>query len=554
MNYSTVTAAHRCLRIGETLQVIINSLRDPDAKAPLAAVAALARTCKMLHEAVLPTLWRYQNSFKPLLRLLPSDSWSEILDEHGDSIFHIIDPSEIEWTRFDHYALHVRSIGHPETSKIALDTWRVLSDHRPGGQPLLPRLRALSLYEPGKIYLPFIHLFLAPTLIHLELASANFNQPAIMCQVFKHVGETCEQVEFLQLSVETIDDDDDDDNEDDEEDSTPQKLDSSISDALAQLLRGLPKLECYSGNSVATSASCIEALAALPKVELATLHVLPEEMDMLAVSTASRPRDGQWFNALRSISLHVDQMDKSTAAFFGAIQSEDLDCLLITSSIQPDSATTKRHLELVACPNLTTVRLALGHTFAGNPGSHTLDVGEVLQPLYAHPNISSLDIQCSSLIVSANAVRDIANAWRDLSSLQLVSIDLPLPVVDKPLLTLEGLIPLVVNCRWLDHLTLPVSADEVPDEAMLAQLLPKSSAWCILRELTVAYAPIENPDQVAYFLLRLFPELREVHYRDADEQLPYESEWGIFEDKWEEVQELLEWHWESDADEALRVE
>lgn len=87
MNYPTVTAAHRCLRISETLQVIINSLWDPDAKAPLEALAALARTCNMLHEAVLPTLWRYQNSYKPLLRLLPSDSWTEFLDEHGHSIF-----------------------------------------------------------------------------------------------------------------------------------------------------------------------------------------------------------------------------------------------------------------------------------------------------------------------------------------------------------------------------------------------------------------------------------------------------------------------------------
>lgn len=81
---STDTASRRCLLISELFEATIKWLRFyGDTK----TMTVLARTCKTMHQAILPTLWETQKSLRPLLQLFPSDSWSEILDEHGNSSF-----------------------------------------------------------------------------------------------------------------------------------------------------------------------------------------------------------------------------------------------------------------------------------------------------------------------------------------------------------------------------------------------------------------------------------------------------------------------------------
>lgn len=80
---SADTAARRCLLISEIFRIILSFLSYTDAK----TLAVLARTCKIMHEAIVPRLWRYQEGLDALLRLLPSDSWSEVLDAHRNTSF-----------------------------------------------------------------------------------------------------------------------------------------------------------------------------------------------------------------------------------------------------------------------------------------------------------------------------------------------------------------------------------------------------------------------------------------------------------------------------------
>ncbi|KAL1941642.1 hypothetical protein VTO73DRAFT_7081 [Trametes versicolor] len=539
---STDTAARRCLLISEIFRIILSFLSYTDGE----TLAVLARTCKIMHEAIVPTLWSYQDGLDALLRLLPSDSWSEVLDEHRNTSFRITKPDRIEWTRFDHYAGHVRDFVWPsDVKELSPSTLAVLSHRCADGRPLFPQIRSLILKGPTAAQgFSYANLFLAPTLSQLVL-SVHFDRPDTMCQAFKHVGATCKNLMILQLRGVTAEDD----LSSDPEGPTTQKLADDVNGALAELLRALPKLGIYSTERLFTSASCMEALATLPRLSLVHFDVLPEEMDTIAASAACRQRGGKWFNALADMWLSVDRLDESTAAFFDALRGERLRQLEIRSFIQPDSSMLKKHFELVARHPLTNLKVIFDDSPTGNRGPTTFDAREALQPLYAVSNLSHLEIRCPVLDVSARAVRDTANAWRGIQTLAFYSYGLPHPGVDKPSLTLEDLVPLAVNCLRLDELVIPLNAEKIPDEAVLKQLLPEPSQ-CALWEFTAVHAPIEDPGQVAGVLARLFPELRAVNYHYADEPLPFEPELGAFECKWEEVDELLQGQpVESDSDE-----
>ncbi|OJT13463.1 hypothetical protein TRAPUB_9993 [Trametes pubescens] len=528
---SHTTATQDCLRVSEISLVIIGFLRPTD-------LARLVRTCRAMYEGGRPTLWKAQRSLRPLLRLLPPDAWSEDLDERGSSIFRITDPEKIEWTRFDSFAQHVRTFCWDDVNEVSPDTLSVLSGR---GRPLFPRLRWLSLTDrTGKIGLPSIHLFLVPTIDHLVLSLISFNaEVAIMCQTFQRVGATCTNLAFLELWQEEIKDVD---GNSDDIPTPPQQLTDDINDALAVLLGGLPKLENFRASAISISASCVEALAALPSVVQVDTHLIPPDMHTVAAAAARSSREGRpWFNALGELALGVNEMDRSTATFLRAIRSKALECLVIECFIQPDSYTVKHNLEVVARrPSLRTLMMGLGHVPEDSSRVYeTLDVEDALQPLYALPSLHTVDIRCASLVVSANAVRDIANAWRELSTLELLSLMLPHGGVEKPSLTLEDLIPLAVNCPELRALGLPLNAEEVPDGATLERLLPAPSRSPLFA-FTACYAPIENPGQVAHFLARLFPKLRAAVYRDtAAKSLPYETKKGTFWGKWKIVHNLL---------------
>lgn len=70
--------------------------------------------------------------------------------------------------------------------------------------------------------------------------------------------------------------------------------------------------------------SCVEALAALPKLAALELHMGQEQMDALAISAVTGARAGQWLNALGCLRLATQQMDQSTTAFVAAIRSPRL--------------------------------------------------------------------------------------------------------------------------------------------------------------------------------------------------------------------------------------
>ncbi len=99
MNPSTATSvALQCLYNEDIFRIILDSLDTSQRKSTL---ASLARVCKPLHETSTAELWHSLDSFRPLLRLLPTDSWKEEPYMPGSSFIVLVSSPT------GHFILHV---------------------------------------------------------------------------------------------------------------------------------------------------------------------------------------------------------------------------------------------------------------------------------------------------------------------------------------------------------------------------------------------------------------------------------------------------------------
>ncbi|OJT04497.1 hypothetical protein TRAPUB_4767 [Trametes pubescens] len=529
-------ATHRGLLISEITGNIVGWLRATGRKKYL---ASLARTCKAFQEESTPALWEHLDSLSPLLQLLPPDAWSLLPDENVKFPFTITHPQNLDWTRFDHYAEYVRHFEWrgpqrtrwdiPGPRDISSKALSALATYRPTGQPLMPKLHTLfwEEHDPELAFHP--NLFLPPTILRLQLFSEVLN-PSKVTPLLAEVGAACGNLTHLRMSVY---------------DGKMPWTDADY-DAFARILRGMPKLEALEGYSD-LSVSCVEALAALPKLATLELHTEDMNMDALATSAVSGARAGQWFNALRCLRLGALYMDGNTTTFLAAIRSQGLQELKFLIEYEPETHALKKRLRTLARSpyrhSLNIFDFFTTSPFQVDGAEVPLDLEHALQPLYAFPHIRLLTIRSRSFLAGASrALHDIANAWPELESLVLASYKKDPVEAVAGCITLEDLVQLTRRCPRLRDLQLHLNAEVVPDATTLARLMPEPSqsplglGGCMV----VHNAPIVDPGQVADFLARLFPALESVIYMGAD--LYYEdgkSDPSTFLAKWWRVKRLL---------------
>ncbi|KAI0366032.1 hypothetical protein BV20DRAFT_698560 [Pilatotrama ljubarskyi] len=522
MSSSAMSATHRCLLVNEIFQVIAEELYENGGQRTL---SALARTCKVLHEAVLPVLWNSLDSIVPLLRLFPPDTWSEIQNPDGGNVLRIIKPDALVWTRFNHYAPHVRKLIWKDRSDVSLLALSALSVYRPMDHPLLPELRTLMWCEDRPPYFAFIHLFLSPTIRELGLTSSDFDAGEIMA-LLDNAARICTQVELVTICTSMM------------AESSPICTEA-IGEAFARFIRATPNLKAFNAELCLT-APCVEALAALPRLEMLDLFIGPKDMEAIAASAARVSSKGCWFPSLGLLALNVIRLDANTKTFLGAIQSPSLLELAITTLRQPDAHMLKQQFEVLARgpwrDTLMTLVLEFEHPrYENAPPPPSLDVGYALQPLYALPELDTFAIRGPSVAVDSSTLRSIANAWSKLEFLSIIGY-LPHPPAER-CVELEDLVPFARKCPDLHALELHLNATFVPDEAAMTRLLPEPSS-SRLRSLTVYEAPISGPQNVADVLERLFPMAHVVDYR-GEGTFPEDAQRG-FEMDWQEVQKILQ--------------
>ncbi|OSD07933.1 hypothetical protein PYCCODRAFT_367469 [Trametes coccinea BRFM310] len=545
MNPET-SATHRCLLVNEIFHQIASELYYPDEDEDedgsggppnRSALLPLAQTCKALHDAVLPVLWQDMDDVVPLLKLLPAGSWSEYRHLHGQVIFQVDDPDALDWTRYLHHAQHVRRLHWHNPSTISLLALSVLSTRRPssssssGPLPLLPNLRELTWHETRPQFFPFAHLFLAPSLRDLHVHTAR-PDPAALMALFEHAAARCKNVETLDLCTDA--------HGDQEGVLCEGEGGKGVGNALAKLLGGLRALREYSGD-VWLPAGCVEALAGSKRLELLGLHMAQREVE--AVAKSLKDSDGavrrEWFGALKMLGLNVPRLDESTKTLVGSLQTHDLIDILLVAHHQADTHTLKAHLDAIAhAPShaaLTSVQIDFDTLLQEKMHPPTLDLGAALRPLYALPQIEHLIVRGPLVTLSEHTLADIANAWPALEVLSLISTPIVHPSASAYCPALADLAPLARKCARLHALELHLNAVAVPAEPTVARLMGAEASRYALRCFTAFDAPVANPERVAAYLRRLFPEVREVEYRGAA-VFPRDAQ-VVFEENWRRVQD-----------------
>ncbi|KAI8986866.1 hypothetical protein BD414DRAFT_440434 [Trametes punicea] len=501
--HPAVSATHRCLLVSEIFQQIAEELYDTGERPTL---VQLARTCKALHESVLPILWQNIEGLVPLLKLLPSNTWSQHEHLEGHTILQIDDPDALDWTRFFHYAPHVRHFYWHGPEDVSLLALSALALRRPHDRPLLPQLHSLIWHEIRPQFFAFVHMFLAHTIRNLRIHT-TCPEPAAMMALLEHAGKVCLAVETLDVCVRVLDD-------------GAVVCDPGVCEALARYLSRATDLREYYGD-IYLPGSCVEALATLPRLQHLELYMLQDDMEAVAAYAARRvSTGGEWFRALDILSLNVARLDASTQTFVSVIQSPSLMDLLLAAQHAPDTHMVKQHLEVVArapfCACLAGFQLDIDTEWHEIVQPPMLDIGDALKPLYALSQIQHVIVRGPLVIIAPHTLENIAGAWPSLEILSLTSAVVGHHLPSRYCVSLADLAPLARKCPDLFTLKLHLNATVVPDEAAVAQLLgPEGATRCRLRSFTAFDAPIMNPQRVSWFLGKLFPQLRDVAYLGA---------------------------------------
>ncbi|KAL1752011.1 hypothetical protein FB107DRAFT_220801, partial [Schizophyllum commune] len=145
----------------------------------------------------------------------------------------------------------------------------------------------------------------------------------------------------------------------------------------------------------------------------------------------------------------------------------------------------------------------------------------LLEPLSTFPHLTQVEFTNYPLDLSDTDVMRMAEWWPDLRVLRM---DQYRSIPNPATLTLNSLIHLAHGCAKLERVDLPLHARNVPD---VAGTIVGSASSVVA--LDVGNAPIGDPTEVAEFLRKIFPGVKEVEF-------VYGSSW---KKRWETVNELL---------------
>ncbi|KAH9896781.1 hypothetical protein C8Q73DRAFT_822155 [Cubamyces lactineus] len=510
---------HRCLLISEIVDEICEILY---CNYQFKALSRISQTCKTLHEAVAPTLWKDIVGLIPLLRLLPQDTWTETQNPDGrGTTFHITNPDAIDWTRYQYYAPFVRSFSWSSYENFSTETLAAVALHSPYGNALLPRLSELTWDDFRPPCIAFAHIFLTSSIRKLDLFVHERCQPVATAALFEHAAHACKEVEVLKLNSDCC-----------ASDFYAEFL-PTVDIALAKWLRVLTNLRRVRGGHY-FSARCVEALATLPHLEKVRLYINSEQMDAAASALVPLSAAGTCFNSILDLELDIFQLSWGSDAFLRTVRSPNLHRLQLTIDCSADSFIVQKHMQACASAAYKVSLRHISFSMSSDDSAHpppALSVKTIISPLLALQQLEAVYVALPILEVDGATLRAMTEAWPALKA--LVIWDLSRSDRTRPSkydLTLRDLVHVARNCPGLRTLDLSLDATDVPadDDPVVQQFLSDPS-HCRLKYLSMCRAPIGDPNAVARFLIRLFPEL----------EVTFDSNPCRWPNDWEEVKELL---------------
>ncbi|RPD54510.1 hypothetical protein L226DRAFT_471922 [Lentinus tigrinus ALCF2SS1-7] len=414
---------------------------------------------------------------------MPPDVWVEELSDDTDSRSAIVitrPPDLGDWKRFVANAEHVTSFRRfglaPDLDD---DAYCTLCLYRPGPPPFLPNIQELVWEEPDADVFEYGYHLLGP-----KLKTLHIGQPpsdSLLSPFLRSLHLKCPQLRHLSVQCR----------------SAVGPVDPVASRAIAQL-QHLETIDL-----------------ALPLYDdallhLATLRSLTVAKLFIPRSTAIHERlleaNTPVFPSLTVLHMSVIRYEPFITSIVNLISSTQLFEVQLCAAHDPPGATLREFLSaLTNSPSgdaLSSIHLSfplpssiplMRSLNALPPLDHpecTLNLTS-LEPLFACPELTELDITSFFLRVDDEFVRTLAAACPRLQSLRLVP---PYNAGRLSEVTLDGLLPLFRLCPDLTDLALPLNAT-----------LPMSSVAGGIHDsqlvtLDVGDSPIRFPDEVAAFL------------------------------------------------------
>ncbi|KAH7930164.1 hypothetical protein BV22DRAFT_1055422 [Leucogyrophana mollusca] len=511
---------HRCLQVPEILDNIALKIYErpiaPSSswddwgghhfREARAALACLARTCRMFKDPALDVLWSFLKSFDPLIRCLLQDSWMEDADGFLISSRPLCSSDGLV---FQHYAKRVRVFGDSDVAyalfePVSNDMLGALCSVLSDTCYFLPNLQELNWFETQDN--PFY-----------ELRSRNFYT---LLPLFLSPRLTC-----LRLGL-----------------CTSSDLSTHVLPAISSLHISVPFIkhfQCFD-TSEGFMQSISEIIPQWHHFEYVDVGALSQNAITHLCSMKS----------LKHLGVRLDQRDHNASANFPP-------SLESFAMFAPTLEACWRYLEdiHIACGHLLvdlTPRpgpsaSSIQQFFAFIPSRfsatnlHILDVvshGDQLdptlawslgtfQPLFTFKNLTAFRTPsfCSAKL-SDRDLEEIALAWPQLEVLELgTGSDWRAP----SLITFNGLLSVLQHCRQLRELGL------VMDATVLAPITTDASNINITL-FSVGCSDIHDPRAVAAFLLGILPRLRKIKTSD----LWFNPEFEDRKTAWSKVEELLE--------------
>ncbi|KAF8595578.1 hypothetical protein BDV93DRAFT_528576 [Ceratobasidium sp. AG-I] len=280
--------------------------------APPKVCAVLLRVNKPLFNTAIRFVWSHVEGIVQLLRLIPGARYSH---RESQMTLDIILPfyfSKIDFTRFELYAAHVKSLEIYQKIEdfINLSGWRTLAVRR--RQPLLPALRFLSIRQKNpRITVHTAHMMWINTLIHPGVMSIRVAPdpghwapgiPYLVTSAILHsIDKACSHLQELTLypatsatvGMERAD----------EELYTLNLLDLEPLFHYFGALRYLRKLET---SSLVLKSEILQVLGELPLLEYLAIRFLVGQLE------AQPPRlQDNAFPALKTLALRQPSTDEA---------------------------------------------------------------------------------------------------------------------------------------------------------------------------------------------------------------------------------------------------
>ncbi|KAI0041594.1 hypothetical protein FA95DRAFT_1610876 [Auriscalpium vulgare] len=414
---------HRCLRISEILDEILECLL---ADANKGSLAALACTTKMFLEPALNILWRDLNAFTPLICCLPWDlreAWgiNDPVEKDYDQWVWYGPANEIQdltppptpdvWERFDFYAKRVRSF-HWD-NRVGNAAYQLCERHRPSGHVSMPNLVHLTTaVHHWNDFASAVHA-LGPRLRTLTiiykasfmalLSSGEFSRRSR--QTFDDMRLRCPLMDTVSFQIR-------------EEDNVLEWMDLHRRpvNGVSESVCALPPVRSFT-TALPITPQAVAALAGMPFLE----HV---DVALDNTWTSLRPGASAFelphlpFASLKSLSLSVDHyqtLAPFTERVLAMHPSWQLEDFCIRFGVDgPDGSCAAIAEEL---------HLVLGSLAKASPCNslRSLEVACTYLPDRAHDHISVLPVDPCKSVTLANLLQP-AYVFRNLRRLR---IDVP---------------------------------------------------------------------------------------------------------------------------------